>query len=106
MWNFEGPFKPRSKKQRKKQQLKDNIRKGKSAEEEVRMEYTMRGYEVERTGKGSDYRVRRRNPFTGRVEESKLIEVKSSRTAPVSKLQKKTKKKKSNYKVERREPWF
>ena len=70
----------------------------------MRINYALRGYEVERTGEGSDFRVRRRNPFTGRVVESKLIEVKSGKSK-LSNLQQKTKKR-SNYKVERVEPFL
>ncbi|MCD5401632.1 hypothetical protein LR013_03470 [candidate division NPL-UPA2 bacterium] len=69
------------------------------------MKYALRGYEVEKTGKGSDFRVRRRNLFTGSVVESKLIEVKSGKSK-LSKLQQKTGRKKSNYKVERVEPFL
>ena len=85
--------------------IRDNQRKGRVAEDIVRMRYLIRGYEVERTGRGHDFRVRKRNPFTGRVIESKLIEVKSGR-ANLSKLQQKIKRKKSNYKVERVDPFF
>ncbi|HEC92418.1 MAG TPA: hypothetical protein ENI51_05425 [Candidatus Atribacteria bacterium] len=96
---------PRSEKYKKRMIIRDNQRKGKVAEDIVRMKYWMRGYEVERTGRGHDFRVRRRDPFTGRVIESKLIEVKSGR-ANLSKLQQKMKRKKSNYKVERVDPFF
>ncbi len=47
----------------------------------------MRGWEVERTGICSDFRVRKRDPFTGREVESKLVEVKSGNDKP-SDLQK------------------
>jgi len=94
-----------SKRDRKKATIRENQRKGRAAEDMVRMNYALRGYEVERTGKGHDFRVRKRNLFTGRVVESKVVEVKSGKSN-LSKLQQKTKKKKSNYKVERVEPFF
>ncbi|RLJ07140.1 MAG: hypothetical protein DRP12_02780, partial [Candidatus Aenigmatarchaeota archaeon] len=75
------------------------------AEEIVKMNYILRGYEVIRTGKGHDFRVRKRDLFTGKVKESKLIEVKSGK-AKLSKLQEKIKRKKKNYKVERVQPLF
>ena len=103
-FDFYDPFKPRSKKQRQRDQIRQNFRKGRAGEDQVRMKYMMQGYEVERTGRGSDFRVRKRDPFTGRVRESKLVEVKTGR-ADLSDLQRKTKKK-SNYKVERVDPWW
>ena len=96
---------PMSKKEKKRIIIKDNQRKGKVAEDIVRMRYWMKGYEVERTGRGHDFRVRKRDPFTGKVIESKLIEVKSGR-ANLSRLQQKMKRKRSNYKVERVDPFF
>jgi len=94
-----------SKKERKRVIIRDNQRKGRAAEDAVRMDYILRGYEVKRTGKGHDFRVRKRDLFTGKVVESKVVEVKSGKSN-LSKLQQKTKKKKSNYKVERVEPFF
>ncbi|MCD6236359.1 MAG: hypothetical protein J7K13_00190 [Thermoplasmata archaeon] len=94
-----------SKKEKKRIIIKDNQRKSKVAEDIVRMRYWMKGYEVERTGRGHDFRVRKRDPFTGKVIESKLIEVKSGR-ANLSRLQQKMKRKRSNYKVERVDPFF
>lgn len=95
-----------SKKQIKREVIAENRRKGKSAEDAYVMRAQLAGYEVERTGKGHDFRIRKRNPWTGKVTYSGLREVKSSKTAPISKLQKRTKKKKSNYKVIRQEPPF
>lgn len=89
----------KSKKQRKREVLAENRAKGRAGEDIVKMKYSLQGYEVERTGKGSDFRVRKRDMFTGRVVESKVIEVKTGK-GRLSKLQKKTKKKKK-YKVER-----
>ncbi len=98
--------KKKSKKQRQREQLEENRRKGKAAEDAVRLKYALEGYEVERTGKGSDMRVIRHDLFTGKVTGSKLVEVKAG-DAKLSKLQEKTKKKKSDYKVERVDnPYF
>jgi len=92
--------------QLKREVLSENRERGRVAEENYRTRMELSGYEVERTGKGHDFRVRKRNPFTGKVEYTGLREIKSSRTAPISKLQKKTMKKKANYKVIRERPWF
>jgi len=96
---------PVSTKEKKRIIIDENRRKGKFAEDLVRTKYVMRGYEVERTGRGHDFRVRKRDLFTGRVTESKIVEVKSGR-AKLSKLQQKIKKKKSNYKIERVDSFF
>lgn len=101
-YNFLG--RKKSKKQRKRELLKDNIAQGKIGEDLAELKYTLSGYEVERTGKGHDFRVRKRDIF-GRVVESKVIEVKTGKSK-LSKLQKKTKRRKSNYKVERVDPLF
>lgn len=55
---------------------------------------------MERTGWGSDFRVRERDPFTGRVTKSELYEVKSG-NAELSDLQNRTKRRTSHYKVAR-----
>ncbi len=94
-----------TKKQLARERLDRIRRKGKAGEDQIAMRYALSGYEVERTGRGSDFRVRRRNLFTGRVVESKLIEIKTGR-AKLSKLQKKTKRKHRNYKVVRADPLF
>ena len=94
-----------SKREARKEVIAENRRKGRAGEEAVKSNYSLRGYEVERTGRGHDFRVRRRNMLTGRVTESKVIEVKTGK-AKLSKLQRKTKKQKSNYKVERVDPMF
>ncbi len=47
------------------------------------------GREVERTGRGSDYKVRDVNPWTGARGKARLVDVKSSSTAKRSPLQKK-----------------
>lgn len=98
-------FFPTSKKEKNRARIRENQRKGKAGEDLVRMNYELQGYEVERTGKGHDFRVRRRDLFTGRVVESKVVEVKTGK-AKLSQLQEKSKKKRSNYKVERVEPFL
>lgn len=95
----------KSKKQKKREVLENNKVKGKAAEEEFRYASALRGEEVERTGRGSDFRVRKRDPWTGRVTSSRLVEVKSGK-AKLSKLQRRTKRKKSNYRVKRVNPLF
>lgn len=85
-------------KQIKREVLEENRRNGKAAEDSYRMRAQLAGYEVERTGRGHDFRVRKRDLFTGKVVYSGVREVKSG-NAKLSKLQRKTKKNKSNYKV-------
>lgn len=83
----------KSKKQIKRENLEHNKRTGEDGEFRFEVGRMMEGKEVERTGRGSDYRVRERDIY-GKVKRSRLYEVKSSSTAPVSKLQKKNIKKK------------
>ena len=90
---------PMSKKEKKVAVIKENQMRGKAAEDDVVMSYTLRGYDMERTGRGSDFKARRRDLFTGRVRETKYVEVKSG-NAKLSKLQQRNKRK-GNYKVER-----
>ncbi len=87
-----------SKKEIKKDVIAENRRKGKAAEESYKIRAQMSGYEVERTGRGHDFKVRKRDPFTGKVTYTGYREIKSGNAKP-SKLQKKTMKRKSNYKV-------
>ncbi|MGI0055884.1 MAG: hypothetical protein ACREAK_00760 [Nitrosarchaeum sp.] len=98
-------FPKKTKKQRKREVLAENRRKGKAGEDVVAMNYRMNGYEVEKTGRGHDLRVRQRDWLTGKVIKSKVVEVKTGK-AKLSKLQRKTRKKQSNYKVERVDPYF
>ena len=63
---------------------------------------SLSSYDVERTGKGHDYKRVQRNIITG-SKKTEYIEVKSG-DAKLSPLQKKTKKKKRNYKVVREDP--
>jgi len=62
---------PRTRKQRKREQIRENWRKGMAGQDIVRMKYVLQGYEVEPTGRGHDFRVRRRDWLTDRVIESK-----------------------------------
>lgn len=95
------------KKQIKREVLAENRMRGRAAENSYVTRAQLAGYEVERTGRGHDFRVRKRDMLTGRVTYSGVREIKSSSTAPVSKLQRKTKKKQSNYKVVREtNPFF
>jgi len=94
------------KRQLKREVLEENRRRGKAAEESFRMRASLRGEEVERAPHGQDYIVRKRNLFTGKTQRTTRVEVKSSPTAPLSKLQQRTQKKKSNYKVDRINPFF
>lgn len=87
--------------------MNKNKRKGRAAEKEFEIQMALRGKEVIPTGRGHDYKVRTRDPLTGRVKKTKYYEIKSSKNAPVSKLQKKIKKKKKgNYQVRRIDPFF
>lgn len=100
-------FGKKSKKAKKRERIKRNKRKGKAAEDQVKMELQLQGFQVERTGKGSDFRAKKRDPITGEVIDEKLVEVKSGESK-LSRLQKKTKKKKGkeNYIVARRNPFI
>jgi hypothetical protein len=88
----------KSQKQKKRETLEANRARGRAAERQAEVSSYLSGYEVERTGRGSDFRLTKRELFTGKVIERKLVEVKSGK-AKLSELQRKTKKKKSNYKV-------
>jgi hypothetical protein len=93
-----------TKKQRKRRKLGEARRKGRAGEEAYKFGAMLRGVEVERTGRGHDYVERRKDLLTGRVRSTKYVEVKTGR-AKLSKLQKKTKKKKKGaYKVVHEEP--
>jgi hypothetical protein len=102
---FDFGFRPPTKKQRQRNTIRENQRRGKAAEDQAMMRDRMMGYEVERTGRGHDYRRRMRDPWTGRVHRSEVVEVKSG-NAQLSPLQKETKKKRSNYRVVREDPFF
>lgn len=98
-------FGSRSEKDRKRERIRRNRRKGKAAEDQVETELMMEGYEVERTHEGADFRAKKRDLLTGEVVEEKKVEVKSGR-ASLSESQRKEKKKSDNYEVRRREPLF
>ena len=96
MWDI---FK-RSKKQRKRDILEQNRENGKHAEEMYRREADLYGIDYKRTGKGHDFEEKRYDWQTGKTRKVK-VEVKSN-DAPLSKLQKKTRKKNpKNYEVRR-----
>lgn len=79
--------------------MERNRQQGEWAETMVRTQYALSGHEVEKVHRGADLRVRKRDPFTGRVISTRLVEVKSG-NSPLSPLQEKLKKKKRT-KVER-----
>ncbi len=89
-----------SKKQKKRRIIQENRERGKFTE----IMYTMSqglNKEIVRTGKGHDYKVRTRDPWTGRVIKTEYHEVKSGK-ARISNLQNRTKRKmKGRYKVVR-----
>jgi hypothetical protein len=95
----------KSKKEKMRERIAENYRKGKAAEEQFRIKCLLQGKEVERTGRGHDFRVRTRDLLTGRVVKSELVEVKAGKSK-LSDLQRRTKKRKSNYRVVREDPWF
>ncbi|HIJ98487.1 TPA: hypothetical protein H1005_00905 [archaeon] len=95
----------KNKKQKKRDVLEQNKMKGRYAEDMAALNLATQGYEVERTGRGHDFKVRKRDILTGRVTETGYREIKSGR-ASLSKLQRKTKKKKSNYRVMRSSSLF
>ena len=78
---------------------------GRDGENRVKMKWQLRGYEVERTGRGHDFYVRKRNLLTGKVIDSKYVEAKNGENAKLSPLQEKMKKKYgSRYVEDRVEP--
>lgn len=87
-----------SKKQIKRDVLSENIRNGRSGEDSYRMVAMLQGKEIERSPHGRDFVERTRNPITGKVTKTTHVEIKTG-NAKLSKLQQKTKKTKSNYKV-------
>jgi hypothetical protein len=81
---------------RKRQTLEGNRFRGKIAEESFVTNEKLKGNSVKRTGRGHDFRVTERDLWSGRAKRTKYVEVKSSKTAPLSKLQKKIKNRKNN----------
>ena len=87
-----------NKKQHKRRIIAQNRSQGKNAENMFVLSNI--GNKVERTGRGSDYKVTKTDPWTGK-KTTVYHEVKSGR-AKTSKLQNKTKKKmKGRYRVTR-----
>lgn len=82
--------------------LHGNKIQGFYAEQTYATSRRLQGYEVKRTGKGHDFVESKVDILTGKRGPRTYVEVKSSRTAPLSPLQKKTMKEKRNYRVERR----
>lgn len=74
---FYDPFRPKTKKQRQREQLQRNVDKGKTTENRAMFEARMRGMEVERTGHSHDFIARKRDLFTGHVIKTEYHEVKS-----------------------------
>ena len=106
MGMFDFGFRPPTKKQRRKEIIRENKRRGKAAEDLAMSRDSLMGYEVERSGRGHDYIRRDRDIFTGRVRKTEYVEVKSG-NAKLSPLQQKTKKKKgSRYKTVREDSSF
>lgn len=66
----------------------DNRQKGRQGEREAELWAMRNGLYLERTGKGSDYKVFKIDSFTGRKTFLFYLEVKSSESAPLTKLQK------------------
>lgn len=92
-----------SKKEIAQQRLLENKNTGRRGEETAMIQHDLRGEDLERTGRGSDFRVTRRNLF-GEIKERYLEEVKTGKSK-TSKLQNETRKK-GNYKVRRVKPYF
>ena len=86
----------------KRQVIRDNAAKGADGERRTKARYEMAGYKVERTGRGSDFKVSRSNWLTG-TKETKLVEVKTG-DAKLSPLQKKRKRSWGKQYVEERVP--
>jgi hypothetical protein len=81
-------------KEKKRTTLAKNVRRGKDAEDQFVWQEFLKGSEVERTGRGSDYKVKERSVYTGEAKKSYNAEIKSSTTARLSSLQKKSRAKK------------
>jgi len=61
-----------TRKQRRRVQLEENIRKGRAAENAYLLNAALRGVETKRTGRGHDFIERRRDLFTGKVRSTIL----------------------------------
>lgn len=94
-------LRPRTEKQRKRDQLRENQETGLRKQRMDELKYRLSGYEVTRRRTAYDFDAVRTDPFTGRKEHLK-VESKSSDSAPMRPLQKKEQKRsRRNYKVER-----
>lgn len=80
---------------------RDNQTQGRQGEEQARREYEFSGHEVERTGKGHDLKVTKRDWLTGKKEKPKYVEVKTG-NSKLSELQKKKKRQYGSRYVEKR----
>ncbi len=94
-----------SKKQLKREVIAENRQRGKIAEESAVLNAAIQGIEYKRTGRGHDFKAYRTDILTGKRKFLGYREIKSG-NAKLSKLQQKTKKKKSNYKVIREKSYF
>lgn len=91
-----------SKKSLKRQVIAENRRKGKEAEEGAKFSASLQGIDYVRTGRGHDYKAYKKDMLTGKKTFLGYREIKSSSTAPLSKLQKEKKKQmRGKYKVVR-----
>lgn len=106
MFGYDDFFTKKSKKQRQRDTLEENRRRGRVAEEQVRFEYEIRGYEMCKTHTGRDFEAVRRDMFIGRVIDHKYIEVKSGNAKLSDRQQVTKKKKKGQFVEERRDPLF
>jgi len=94
------------KKQIKREVIAENRRKGKAAEDSYKMRAQIAGYEVERTGRGHDFKLCKRDLITGKKKFCGYREIKSG-NARKSELQNKTHKQmKGRYKVIKENPLF
>jgi len=81
-------FREQTLNEKERLQFEDNKRQGKRGENQFRFDEHLKGHKVERTGKGSDFKVTLRDLFTGE-KKSEKVEVKTGNAKP-SKLQEQT----------------
>lgn len=95
-----------SKKKRNRERLFRNIEKGKAGEQDTEWRNICMGRKYERKPKGQDYISYRENPRTGKHQEVQHEETKTGKS-PLSRLQKKTRKKVGRkYHVRHERPMF
>jgi hypothetical protein len=98
-------FKKPTRKEINRERTERVRQQGNDGENQVRTKWQLRGYEVERTGRGHDFYVKKRDPLTGKITDSRYVEAKNGENAKLSPLQKKMKKKYgSRYVEDRVEP--